>query len=107
MMSATQPTRSENMNSPVIWDASKEVLSSGLGFRVSRTVRTGLLDGFAIGALISGFCLLVMTSQRRNAPPARSLFAWRRRRPAPRHAAPPGLPGWVAALLPGREMARH
>jgi hypothetical protein len=95
------------MNTPVIWDASKEMLSSGLGFRVSRTVRTSLLDGFAIGALISGVCLLVMTSQRQNARPARSLFAWRRRRPAPRHAAPPGLPGWVAALLPGREMARH
>jgi hypothetical protein len=106
-MSVTPPTRSENMNTPVIWDASKEMLSSGLGFRVSRTVRTSLLDGFAIGALISGVCLLVMTSQRGTARPARSLFAWRRRRHAPRHAAPPGLPGWVAALLPGREMARR
>lgn len=95
------------MNTPVIWAASKAAEASGLGFRVSRTVRTGLLDGFAIGALISGFCLLLMTSQRRTARPARSLFGWRRRRPAPRHAAPPGLPGWVAALLPGREMARH
>lgn len=97
------------MNTPVIWDASKEMLSSGLGFRVSRTVRTGLLDGFAIGALISGVCLLMMTSERRTGRPARSLFAWRRRRPAPRHAAPAssGLAGWVAGLLPGREMARH
>jgi hypothetical protein len=83
------------------------VLTSGLGFRVSRTVRTGVLDGFSIGALISGVCLLMMTSQRRTVRPSHSLFAWRRRRPAPRHAAPPGLPGWVAALLPGREMVRH
>jgi hypothetical protein len=94
------------MNTPVIWASSKAVLTSGLGFRVSRTVRTGLVDGFAIGALISGVCLLVMTSQRQTTRPGRSLFGWRRR-PAPRHAAPPGLPGWVSALLPGREMARH
>ena len=96
------------MNTPVIWAASKAAEASGLGFRVSRTVRTGLLDGFAIGALISGFWLLLMTNQRRTPRPARSLFGWRRRRPAPRHAAPPpGLTGWVAGLLPGREMARH
>ena len=95
------------MNTPVIWAASKAAEASGLGFRVSRTVRTVLLDGFAIGALISGVCLLMMTNQRRAARPGRSLFTWRRRRPAPRHAAPPGLPGWVSALLPGREMARH
>jgi hypothetical protein len=96
------------MNTPVIWDASKEMLSSGLGFRVSRTVRAGLLDGFAIGALISGACLLMMSNPRRTGRLSRSLFGCRRRRPAPRHAAPPpGLTGWVAGLLPGREMARH
>jgi hypothetical protein len=98
------------MNTPVIWAASKAVLTSGLGFRVSRTVRTGVLDGFAVGALISGVCLLMMDNPGRAGRLGRSLFGWRRRRPAPRHAAPPlssGLAGWVAGLLPGREMARH
>jgi hypothetical protein len=94
------------MNTPVIWSASKEMLASGLGFRVSQAVRTQALDGFAIGALISGFCLLMMTSTGRAGRLGRSLFAWHHRRPAPRHAAPPpGLTGWVAGLLPGREMA--
>jgi hypothetical protein len=107
-MSATEPTRSENMNTPVIWAASKAVLTSGLGFRVSRTVRTGVLDGFAIGGLITGVCLLMMNNPRRAARPGRSLLGCRRRRPPPRHAAPqPGLAGWVAGLLPGREMVRH
>jgi hypothetical protein len=106
-MSATRPTRSENMNTPVIWAASKAAEASGLGFRVSRTVRTSVLDGFAIGALISGVCLLMMNNPSRAGRLGRSLFGWRRR-PAPRHAAPqPGLTGWVAGLLPGREMARH
>lgn len=96
------------MNTPVIWAASKAVMTSGLGFRVSRTVRTGLLDGFAIGALISGFWLLIMTSDRRPGRLGLSLFTRRRRRPAPRHAAPqPGLASWVSGLLPGREMARR
>jgi hypothetical protein len=97
------------MNTPVIWAASKAVLASGLGFRVSRTVRTGVLDGFAIGALISGVCLLMMDNPDRAGRLGRSLLGWRRRRHAPRHAAPPswGLAGWVAGLLPGREMARH
>jgi hypothetical protein len=94
------------LNTPVIWAASKEMLASGLGFRVSRTVRTGALEGFSIGALLAGFCLLVMTSPHRAGRLGRSLFARRRRRHAPRHAAPPpGLTGWVAGLLAGREMA--
>jgi len=97
------------MNTPVIWAASKAAEASGLGFRVSRTVRTSLLDGFAIGALISGVCLLMMDNPNRAGRLGRSLFGRRRRRHAPRHAAPAssGLAGWVAGLLPGREMARH
>jgi len=91
------------MSTRVIWAASTAVLASGLGLRISPAVRRDSLDGFAIGALLSGACLLLASSPRR---PGRSLFTRRRRRPAPRHAAPPpGFTGRVANLLPGREMA--
>src|SRR5450432_2268170 len=58
------------MNTLGLWAMNKAALASGLAIGVSPAVRVGLLDGFAIGALICGACLLVVTSPRR---PWRSL----------------------------------
>jgi hypothetical protein len=60
------------MNTLDLWVMSKAALASGLAIGVSPAVRVGLLDGFAIGALICGACLLVATSPRR---PWRSLLS--------------------------------
>jgi hypothetical protein len=54
------------MNTLGLWAMNKAALASGLAIGVSPAVRVGLLDGFAIGALICGVCLLVATSPRRR-----------------------------------------
>ena len=53
-----------------LWAMNKAAVASGLAIGVSPAVRVSLLDGFAIGALICGACLLAATSPRR---PWRSL----------------------------------
>ena len=60
------------MNTLGLWAMNKAALASGLAIGVSPAVRVSLLDGFAIGALICGACLLVATSPRR---PWRSLLS--------------------------------
>jgi len=108
------------MHSPVISTASKAALDSGvglrmLGIRISPAVRTGFLDMFSMGALLSGICLLAVTSpgrlrrltqlgQRlplpRRRPPRRQARA-RTRRVAPRRAMP------RHASTFGRPVGRH
>jgi hypothetical protein len=102
------------MHSPVISTASKAALDSGVGLRllsirISPAVRTGFLDLFSIGALLSGICLLAVTSpgrlqrltrlgQRLALPrrPSRARRARARRaaprRTVPRHAGTLGRP---------------
>jgi hypothetical protein len=58
------------MHSPVISTASKAALDSGVGLqllsiRISPAVKTGFLDVFSVGALLSGICLLAVTSPGR------------------------------------------
>lgn len=60
------------MNTLGLWAMNKAALASGFAIGVSPAVRVSLLDGFAIGALICGACLLVATSPRR---PWRSLLS--------------------------------
>jgi hypothetical protein len=60
------------MNALGLWAMNKAALASGFAIGVSPAVRVSLLDGFAIGALICGACLLVATSPRR---PWRSLLS--------------------------------
>lgn len=103
------------MHSPVISTASKAALDSGVGLRllsirISPAVRTGFLDLFSIGALLSGICLLAVTSPGRlqrltrlgqhlplpRRRPSRSRRARSRRgasrRAVPRHASTLGRP---------------
>jgi hypothetical protein len=60
------------MNTLGLWATNKAALASGLAIGVSPAVRFSLLDGFAVGALICGACLLLATSSRR---PWRSLVS--------------------------------
>jgi hypothetical protein len=60
------------MNTLGLWAMNKAALASGLAIGVSPAVRVNLLDGFAIGTLICGACLLLATSSRR---PWRSLVS--------------------------------
>jgi hypothetical protein len=60
------------MNTLGLWAMNKASLASGLAIGVSPAVRVNLLDGFAIGTLICGACLLLATSSRR---PWRSLVS--------------------------------
>jgi len=52
------------MNTLGLWAMNKAALASGLAIGVSPAVRVNLLDGFAIGTLICGACLLLATSSR-------------------------------------------
>ena len=106
------------MHSPVISTASKAALDSGVGLRmlgiqISPAVRAGFLDLFSIGALLSGICLLAVTSPARlqrltrlgrrlalPRRPSRSRRA-RSRRAAPRRAVP------RHASTLGRPVGRH
>jgi hypothetical protein len=65
------------MNTWAVLAAKQAAIASGLGAGIVPVFGAGSLEGFAIGALMSGTCILLLTSPRRN----------RRRRPA---AAPGG-----------------
>src|SRR5260370_34579348 len=73
------------MNTLALWAANKAVRAAGLAIGVPTAVRADGLDGFAIGALMSSACFLVVTSSRK---PGRALFARRERAPAPAGAHP-------------------
>jgi hypothetical protein len=96
------------MHSPVISTASKAALDSGVGLRmlsiqISPAVRTGFLDLFSIGALLSGLCLLAVTSPARLQQLTRlsqRLPLLRRRPPRPRRAR-------SRRAAPRRAMPRH
>ena len=105
------------MNILASWAAHQAAATPGLAIGISASVRADSLDGFAIWALVSGACFLVVTSPRsrwrvlftrRMAFPGRALF--RRQAQFPRPALFPGpalfprpaqFPG--PALFPGRD----
>lgn len=64
------------MNILGLWAANKAALAAGFAINTSSAVRVSPLDGFAIGSLLCGACILVATSPRR---PWRSLFSRRER----------------------------
>jgi hypothetical protein len=54
------------------WAANKAALAAGFAINMSSAARVSPLDGFAIGSLLCGACILVATSPRR---PWRSLLS--------------------------------
>jgi hypothetical protein len=68
----TVTTRSTTMNILGLWAANKAALAAGLAINTSSAVRVSPLDGFAIGSLLCGACILVASSPRR---PWRSLLS--------------------------------
>jgi hypothetical protein len=54
------------MNTWAVLAAKEAVTVSGLGVGLVPVVGAGSVDGFAIGALISGTCILLLTSPRRG-----------------------------------------
>jgi hypothetical protein len=64
------------MNILGLWAGNKAALAAGFAINTSTAVRVSPLDGFAIGSLLCGACILVATSPRR---PWRSLFSRRER----------------------------
>ena len=61
----TVTTRSTTMNILGPWAANKAALAAGFAINMSSAVRVSPLDGFAIGSLLCGACILVATSPRR------------------------------------------
>jgi hypothetical protein len=61
------------MNILAIWAANQAAATPGPAIGMSASVSADSLDGFAIWALVSGACFLVVTSPRR---PWRALFPW-------------------------------
>ena len=90
------------MNTLALWAANKAVRAAGLAIGVPTAVRADALDGFAIGALMSSACFLVVTSSRR---PGRSLFA-RRERAAAAAGAHRSPPRWTRTGRPRAEVRR-
>jgi len=93
------------MNILASWAAHQAAATPGLAIGMSASVRADSLDGFAIWALVSGACFLVVTSPRsrwrvlftRRAPfPGRALFPKPALFPRPAQFPRP-------ALFPGRE----
>jgi hypothetical protein len=94
------------MNILASWAASKAVLTPGLAISISSAVRADSLDSFAIWALLSAACFLVITSSR---GPWRSLSIRRERAAvAGTHRSPSR---WARACPPragaGRAAPRH
>ena len=96
------------MNILASWAAHQAAANPGLAIGMSASVRADSLDGFAIWALVSGACFLVVTSPRsrwrvlftrRTAFPGRALFP----RPA---LIPRPAPFPRSALFPGRDRVR-
>lgn len=79
------------MNVLGLWAANKAALAAGFAINASPAVRVSPLDGFAIGSLLCGACILVATSPRR---PWRSLLSRRERTAvaAGAHRSGPGEP---------------
>jgi hypothetical protein len=93
------------VRSRLLMTLSKSALASSLGLKFSPVGRTAALDGFAIGALISGAFLLMVASATPGTRPGRPalfrwLSAWWPRRPA----HPPAV---RRALPLGRPVGRH
>ena len=109
------------MNILASWAAHQAAATPGLAIGMSASVRADSLDGFAIWALVSGACFLVVTSPRsrwrvlftrrtpfpgrdrataggaHRSPPRWALAGQPRaeaHRLVPRHAAPGRSPGW-------------
>ena len=76
------------MSTLAVWAAREAVIATGLGSGGTPALSAGSLDGFAVGALMTGACLLAITAPRRT---RRS----RRRAPA---AGPPVLPATAAPV---------
>ncbi len=101
------------MNILASWAAHQAAATPGLAIGMSASVRADSLDGFAIWALVSGACFLVVTSPRsrwrilftRRAPfPGRALFPGRDRATAGgAHRSPPR---WALAGQPRAEAHR-
>ena len=96
------------MNILASWAAHQAAAAPGLAIGLSAGVRADSLDGFAIWALVSGACFLVVTSPRsrwrvlftrRAAFPGRTLFP----KPAP---FPEPAPFPRPALFPARDRVR-
>lgn len=64
------------MNILATWAVGKAALVPGLAFGMPAAVRADELDGFAIGALLSGACFLVAAGPRLS---WRALLSWRAR----------------------------
>jgi len=118
------------MNTWAVLAAKEAAVASGLGAGIVPAVGAGSLDGFALGALMSGTCILMLTSPRRGrrrglaaAASGRALAAARERhQPAmpepagpepavpdavlPRAAGPEAVPGAVLPHAAGPEAAR-
>jgi hypothetical protein len=54
------------MNTWAVLAAKEAAISSGLGAGIVPAIGASSLDGFAIGALMSGTCILMLTSPRRG-----------------------------------------
>jgi hypothetical protein len=61
------------MNILASWAVGKAALAPGLAFGLPAAIRADELDGFAIGALLSGACFLMAASPRLT---WRALFGW-------------------------------
>jgi hypothetical protein len=94
------------MNILASWAAHQAAATPGLAIGLSAGVRADSLDGFAIWALVSGACFLVVTSPRRRwrvlftrrtAFPGRALF--------PKPALSPGGTGSRPAARTGARRA--
>jgi len=102
------------MNILAIWTAKSAALVPGLAISVPAAVRADGLDGFALGALLSGVSFLVVTSQRlsRLALATRRALAWRRapvtsrERPAGTAGAHRSPPRWARTGRPRAEIRR-
>jgi hypothetical protein len=87
------------MHTWAVLAAKEAAIASGLGAGIVPAVGAGSLDGFALGALISGTCILMLTSPRRGR--RRGLAAARGRAlAAAREPAGPEAAGDVAAGYP-------
>lgn len=102
------------MNILAIWTAKSAALVPGLAIGVPAAVRADGLDGFALGALLSGASFLVVTSQRlsRLALATRRALAWRgapvtsRERTAGTAGAHRSPPRWARTGRPRAEIRR-
>ena len=78
------------MNTWAVLAAKLAAVASGLGAGIIPVFGAGSVEGFAIGALMSGTCILVITSPRRNRRRNTAVAAGGRRLAAARGLDQPG-----------------